>query len=147
MVKPGTCGEHVFVETQAEFAAAEAEYQQALEAEGGSPTGAEAVRRLAVLGQPISHSRSPAMQNAALADLGLADEWSYEAIEVAPEDFADLVRSLGMKASPASTSPSRTSSRRWRSPTASSTAASEISAANTLTFTDAGIESDTDAGG
>ena len=48
--------------------------------------------RLAVLGQPISHSRSPAMQNAALAELGLADQWSYEAIEVAPQDFPDRVR-------------------------------------------------------
>jgi cell division protein YceG involved in septum cleavage len=38
VVEPGTCGEHVFVETEEEFAAAEAEYQQALEAEGGSPT-------------------------------------------------------------------------------------------------------------
>ena len=34
-----------------------------------------------------AHSRSPAMQNAALAALGLAPEWSYEAIEVAPEEF------------------------------------------------------------
>ena len=50
--------------------------------------------RLAVLGQPVSHSRSPAMQNAALAELGLAPEWTYEAIEVAPEDFAALVASL-----------------------------------------------------
>ena len=50
--------------------------------------------RLAVLGRPVAHSRSPAMQNAALAELGLAGEWSYEAIEVAPEDFAELVRSL-----------------------------------------------------
>ena len=38
VVKPGLHGEHVFVETRREFAAAEAEYQQALEAEGGSPT-------------------------------------------------------------------------------------------------------------
>ncbi len=38
VVKPGTCGEHVFVETEQEFARAEANYQQALEAEGGSPT-------------------------------------------------------------------------------------------------------------
>ena len=38
VVKPGTCGEHVFVETKREFAAAEASYQQALEAEGGAPT-------------------------------------------------------------------------------------------------------------
>jgi len=38
VVKPGTCGEHVFVETEKEFTQAEAEYQAALEAEGGSPT-------------------------------------------------------------------------------------------------------------
>jgi shikimate dehydrogenase len=43
--------------------------------------------KLAVLGQPVSHSRSPAMHAAALAELGLAPEWTYEAIEAAPEDF------------------------------------------------------------
>jgi shikimate dehydrogenase len=51
-------------------------------------------KRLAVLGQPISHSRSPAMHTAALAELGLAGEWSYEAIEVAPDHFASRVRAL-----------------------------------------------------
>ena len=30
------------------------------------------------------------MQTAALAELGLAPEWTYEAIEVAPEEFAAL---------------------------------------------------------
>lgn len=38
VVKPGSCNEHTFVETDAEFAQAEAEYQAALQAEGGSPT-------------------------------------------------------------------------------------------------------------
>jgi shikimate dehydrogenase len=52
------------------------------------------VKRLAVLGQPISHSRSPAIHNAALAELGLAEEWSYEAIEVSPEGFEPRVRSM-----------------------------------------------------
>jgi shikimate dehydrogenase len=52
------------------------------------------MRRLAVLGQPISHSRSPAMQSAALAELGLAGEWSYEAIEVAPAEFEARVREM-----------------------------------------------------
>ncbi len=52
------------------------------------------MRRLAVLGQPVGHSRSPAMQNAALAELGLAADWSYEAIEVAPGDFAARVRAM-----------------------------------------------------
>jgi shikimate dehydrogenase len=50
--------------------------------------------RLAVLGHPVSHSRSPAMQTAALAELGLAPDWTYEAIDVRPADFGDLVASL-----------------------------------------------------
>jgi shikimate dehydrogenase len=50
-------------------------------------------RRLAVLGHPVAHSRSPAMQNAALRELGL-DGWSYEAIDVAPDGFAGLVVSM-----------------------------------------------------
>ncbi len=50
--------------------------------------------RLAVLGYPVGHSRSPAMQNAALAALGMDDEWIYGAIEVAPEEFEALVRSM-----------------------------------------------------
>ena len=36
--------------------------------------------RVAVIGYPVAHSRSPAMQNAALAELGLGGEWHYEAI-------------------------------------------------------------------
>jgi shikimate dehydrogenase len=51
-------------------------------------------KRLAVLGHPISHSRSPAMHNAALAALGLADGWTYEAIDVAPTEFEALVRGM-----------------------------------------------------
>jgi shikimate 5-dehydrogenase len=35
-----------------------------------------AMKRLAVLGHPVAHSRSPAMQTAALAGLGLGEEWS-----------------------------------------------------------------------
>jgi len=38
VVKPGTCGEHFFTADAAEFDSAAAEYQAALEAEGGSPT-------------------------------------------------------------------------------------------------------------
>jgi len=38
VVKPGTCGEHTFTDNEEEFFAAEAKYQAALEAEGGSPT-------------------------------------------------------------------------------------------------------------
>ena len=52
------------------------------------------MRRLAVLGQPIAHSRSPAIHNAAFAALGLADQWTYEAIEVAREEFDERARGL-----------------------------------------------------
>jgi YceG-like family len=38
VVKPGTCGEHFFTASEEEFLAAEAEYQQALQEQGGSPT-------------------------------------------------------------------------------------------------------------
>ena len=38
VIKPGTCNEHAFLETDAEFQAASDEYQAALQAEGGSPT-------------------------------------------------------------------------------------------------------------
>jgi uncharacterized YceG family protein len=38
VVKPGTCGEHTFTASEAEFEKLVAEYQAALEAEGGSPT-------------------------------------------------------------------------------------------------------------
>src|SRR6266542_1156095 len=51
-------------------------------------------KRLAVLGQPISHSRSPAIHNAALAELGLSGEWTYEAIEVSPDAFDARVRAM-----------------------------------------------------
>ncbi len=38
VIKPGTCGKHVFTADSSEFAAAQAAYQEALAAEGGSPT-------------------------------------------------------------------------------------------------------------
>jgi shikimate dehydrogenase len=52
------------------------------------------LKRLAVLGWPVAHSRSPAMQTAALRALGLDREYAYEAIAVAPEAFAETVRRL-----------------------------------------------------
>jgi shikimate dehydrogenase len=50
--------------------------------------------RLGVLGWPVAHSRSPAMHNAALAELGLKD-WHYQRLPVPPELFAETVRGLG----------------------------------------------------
>jgi shikimate dehydrogenase len=50
------------------------------------------VIRLALLGQPVVHSRSPAMMHAALAAMGL--EGVYVPFEVAPEGLGDAVRGL-----------------------------------------------------
>ena len=56
VVKPGTCGEHSFSSTEAEFEADVARYNEAREAAGGkSPDtcGESAMPRLAVLGHPV----------------------------------------------------------------------------------------------
>jgi shikimate dehydrogenase len=45
-----------------------------------------------VLGFPVGHSRSPAMMNAAFAELGL--DWRYLHLPVPPELFAETVRAL-----------------------------------------------------
>jgi shikimate dehydrogenase len=50
--------------------------------------------RLGVLGWPVAHSRSPAMHNAALRELGL-EGWSYQRLPVPPELFRETVRALG----------------------------------------------------
>jgi shikimate dehydrogenase len=49
--------------------------------------------RLGVLGWPVAHSRSPAIQNAALAALGM-ERWRYQRLPVPPELFAATTRSL-----------------------------------------------------
>jgi shikimate dehydrogenase len=50
--------------------------------------------RLGVAGWPVAHSRSPAMQNAALAAVGLAGDWSFQLLPIPPELFAETVRAL-----------------------------------------------------
>lgn len=50
-----------------------------------------ATRRAAVLGSPISHSRSPDLHRAAYAALGL--DWTYDAIEVTAASLADFLDS------------------------------------------------------
>ncbi|GLI28793.1 shikimate 5-dehydrogenase [Agromyces rhizosphaerae] len=49
-------------------------------------------RRLAVLGSPIVHSRSPVLHRAAYGELGL--DWTYEVIEMTGEGIAPFVRAL-----------------------------------------------------
>lgn len=57
-----------------------------------STVGGE-VRRAAVLGSPISHSRSPQLHLAAYRALGL--DWTYERIECTGEQLPGLVDGLG----------------------------------------------------
>jgi shikimate dehydrogenase len=104
-------------------------------------------KRLAVLGQPISHSRSPAMHGAALAELGLAAEWSYEAIDVSPRDFEDRVRAMQGEGFVGAnvTVPHKLAALKLADE--ASAAALQIGAANTLSL-DGGIVADnTDATG
>lgn len=106
------------------------------------------MKRLAVLGHPVAHSRSPAMQNAALADLGLAEEWRYEAIDVAPEDFETRVRAMPGEGFVGAnvTVPHKEAALALAD--LPSEAAREIGAANTLSFEDGEIRADnTDAQG
>ena len=104
--------------------------------------------RLAVLGQPVAHTRSPAMQNAALEELGLAPQWAYEAIEVSPEDFESRVGAMageGFKGANV-TIPHKLAALAVADE--ASEAAREIGAANTLTFTEGRIAAEnTDATG
>lgn len=48
---------------------------------------------LGVCGWPVAHSRSPQMQNAALAAVGLTD-WRYVRLPLPPDLFAETVRAL-----------------------------------------------------
>jgi shikimate dehydrogenase len=50
-------------------------------------------KRLGVLGWPVAHSRSPAIQNAALRAAGLGN-WRYQLLPVAPGVFTETVRGL-----------------------------------------------------
>ena len=51
-------------------------------------------RRLGVLGWPVAHSRSPAMQNAALIAVGL-ERWRYQLLLVVPTLLAEFGRDGG----------------------------------------------------
>jgi shikimate dehydrogenase len=54
--------------------------------------GSQAIR-LGVVGWPVAHSRSPAMHNAALREVGLGG-WRYQALPVPPELFAETAAAL-----------------------------------------------------
>ncbi len=52
------------------------------------------MNRLGVLGWPVAHSLSPAIQTAALRAAGLGDQWRYQLLPVPPTLFAGTVRAL-----------------------------------------------------
>jgi len=107
-----------------------------------------ATKRLAVLGHPVAHSRSPAMHNAALAELGLAGEWAYEAIDVGPDEFESRVREMAAAdfAGANVTVPHKGAALSLADEL--SETAREIGAANTLVFAAGGIRAEnTDAQG
>lgn len=111
--------------------------------EGVSPR-----RRLGVLGWPVSHSRSPAMHNAAFASLGLAG-WRYQLLPVPPHLFEETVRALSGAgfAGANVTIPHKQAALRVAD--RASEAAQAIGAANTLVFgRDGAVEAEnTDAPG
>jgi shikimate dehydrogenase len=99
-----------------------------------------------VLGHPVAHSRSPAIQNAAFEAAGL--DWRYVKLPVPPDLFEETVRALpdsgyrGVNV----TIPHKVAALRLAE--SASSAAHAIGAANTLTFVDGRIEADnSDAGG
>ncbi|MGA7705050.1 MAG: shikimate dehydrogenase, partial [Solirubrobacteraceae bacterium] len=106
------------------------------------------VKRLGVIGWPVDHSRSPAMFQAAFAELGM-DDWVYQRLPLAPELFAETVRSLGADGFVGAnvTIPHKQAALALAD--SASEAASAIGAANTLSFAPGGaIEAEnTDAPG
>jgi len=91
------------------------------------------MKRLGVLGWPVAHSRSPRMQNAALIECGLKD-WHYQRLPVPPEVFEETVRGLPAAGFVGAnvTIPHKEAALALAD--ASTAAAREIGAANTLTF-------------
>lgn len=106
-------------------------------------------KRLAVIGHPVGHSRSPAMQTAALRELGLDREgWSYGALDVVPSRFDERVGGLAAAGYVGAnvTIPHKEAALALAD--RSSERASSIGAANTLSFTGGEIVADnTDAPG
>jgi shikimate dehydrogenase len=104
--------------------------------------------RLAVLGFPIDFSRSPAIHNAAFAELGMDEDWSYEAIEVSPDQLEQRVRAmLGEGFAGANVTVPHKGAALLLSDRRSEVAR-EIGAANTLSFREGEVRADnTDAQG
>jgi shikimate dehydrogenase len=94
----------------------------------------------ALLGYPVGHSRSPAMQNAAFEALQL--DWRYEAIEVEPDRFEALVRELGGRGFVGANVTVPHKLRALAAADSATETAAAVGAANTLSFVDDRIQAD-----
>jgi shikimate dehydrogenase len=101
---------------------------------------------LGVAGWPVAHSRSPEIHTAALREMGL--DWRYLRLPLPPELFTETARSLvasGFRGINV-TIPHKVAA--YELADELTPAAAAIGAANTLTYSEEGIEADnTDAGG
>jgi shikimate dehydrogenase len=101
---------------------------------------------LGVAGHPVAHSRSPEIHGAALREMGL--DWRYVRLPLPPEVFTETARALGASGYRGInvTIPHKVAAHDLADEL--TPAAAAIGAANTLTYSDGGIEADnTDAGG
>ncbi len=106
------------------------------------------MKRLGVLGWPVAHSRSPAMQRAALAAAGLDREYAYQLLPCPPEVFDETVRALAGAGFVGANVTIPHKQAALAVATDASPAAAAIGAANTLSFTGEKIRADnTDAPG
>jgi shikimate dehydrogenase len=104
--------------------------------------------RLGVIGWPVLHSRSPAMFEAAFAELGM-EGWAYQRLPLPPELFDETVRALGASGFLGANVTIPHKQAALGIADRASEAARAIGAANTLTFhPDGAIEAEnTDAPG
>ena len=106
------------------------------------------IKRLGVIGWPVAHSRSPAMFEAAFAELGM-DDWAYQRLPLVPELLQQTVRSLGSSGFVGANVTIPHKQAAFELADSASEAARAIGAANTLSFgPDGAIEAEnTDAPG
>jgi shikimate dehydrogenase len=99
-----------------------------------------------ILGWPVSHSRSPAMHNAAFEELGL--DWRYQLLPVEPERFDSFVRELPARGFAGANVTIPHKLRALALADRPSAVARATGAANTLRFAEGAIEADnTDVAG
>ena len=97
VVTPCGNGAEVFTSNYQQFQKDAQRYQYSARQARRPLTGtllSEPQIRLGVLGWPVAHSRSPAIQNAALTEVGLGGSWRYQLLPVAADRFDETTRAL-----------------------------------------------------